>query len=58
MSTKKERQERLEQVKEAMCDRFCKMPAEYLMLYEDSEVAMDTMLEDMCSECPLNDLME
>ena len=46
----------IEQIKEDMCDNFCKWPEWYLMNYEDSEEAHDAMVEDMCSECPLNRL--
>lgn len=58
MRTKKERQERLTEIKEDICDNYCKYPGEYFLLYEDPEVGHDTMIEDVCSECPLNNLME
>lgn len=50
------RTEVIQEVKEEMCDHFCKYPEWYLMNYEDSEEAHDTMVEEMCSECPLNRL--
>lgn len=44
----------LEVVKSEICDNYCKYPIDYALMYEDSEVAYETMLEDICSECPLN----
>lgn len=51
--TKAEIAARFIEVKEEMCDHFCKWPEWYLMNYEDSEEAHDTMVDEMCSECPL-----
>lgn len=46
----------LEEVKEDLCDNYCKYPGEYYLLYEDSEVAHECMLQDVCADCPLNRL--
>ena len=46
----------IQEVKEEMCDHYCKYPVEFLMTYEDSEEAHDKMIEEMCAECPLNRL--
>lgn len=46
----------LEELKSRICDDYCKYPQEYLMLYEDPEVGHETMLEDVCAECPLGEL--
>ena len=48
--------EKLEQIKEEICDNYCKYPYEYQMNTEDSEEAFENMLQDVCSECPLNRL--
>ena len=48
--------ERLEEIKAAMCDHYCRFPLEYSMEYEFSEDGYEKMLEERCAECPMNDL--
>lgn len=51
---RKSKDEVLHEVKEWMCDDYCKYPAEYAMQFEDPEDAHEAMLDEICSECPLN----
>lgn len=43
---------------EKICDEYCKMPDKYLELFEDSDLANTAMLESVCADCPLNELMK
>lgn len=47
----------LEEVKDEICDRYCKFPREYSDLYEDKNVAHECMLQDVCTDCPLTTKM-
>jgi hypothetical protein len=47
------KKELIEEVKEDMCDNYCKYPFEYLMQYEDPEDAHEKMLDEVCNDCPL-----
>jgi len=46
--TRKEKQALIEEVVEHICDEKCKMPAE----------CSNDELDDVCDECPLNDLWD
>ena len=46
----------LDEVKEEMCDNYCRYPAIYFMEYEDPEEGHEAMLYEQCEECPLNNL--
>lgn len=56
MAKKKTVSQELEEIVGEMCDNYCKWPEWYLMNYEDSEEAHDTMISEQCPECPLNRL--
>lgn len=47
---------RVEDIKENICDNYCKYPEQYQMKNEDSEEAYEQMLRDRYEECPLNRL--
>ena len=42
----------IEAVKNEMCDHYCKYPIQYQSDIDDVAFAM--MIEDQCSECPLD----
>lgn len=44
----------LEEVVSMMCDGYCKYPAAYLEEYKNPEVAHEMMIEQKCSDCPLD----
>ena len=44
----------IEAAKAAMCDTRCKMPDQYGS--GDSDVAWETMIKEVCDNCPLNAL--
>ena len=46
----------IEQIKEEMCDRFCKWPTEYLSLIKDPDKANERMINEICIDCPLDKL--
>lgn len=49
--------EQISQVKEIICDEFCRYPDEYLGKYKDPDEANDVMDREVCSKyCPLNEL--
>ena len=50
------RTEKMEQIKEQMCDNYCKYPNQYYLAHEDPEEGFEEMLRDICENCPLNDL--
>lgn len=56
MSKMSDFQIRLQEVKEDMCDNYCKYPYQYQMEYEDPEEGFEEMLSDICADCPLNRL--
>jgi len=53
MSKLKDIVSQIEEIKEDICDNYCKFPQEYSLKYEDSEIGHDVMIDDVCSECPL-----
>ena len=48
--------ELVEEVKEDICDNYCKYPTQYQMEHEDSEETFDLMTSEIYAECPLNRL--
>lgn len=48
--------QRLEEIKEDMCDNYCRFPREYFLEREDPEEGFDLMMSERCANCPLNDL--
>ncbi len=53
-------EERIDDIKEAMCDHYCKFPEEYFKKeeYDDAmkDAMWETMQEEKCENCPLNGL--
>lgn len=48
--------ENIEQIKEEMCDHYCKMPEFYLSQYKDPDEAHEVMVNECCAKCPLERL--
>ncbi len=48
--------EDVEEIKEEMCDHYCKMPEWYLANYKDPDEAHEVMVNECCTECPLEKL--
>lgn len=46
----------IEDVKEDICDKYCKYPLEYLAEIKDPDLAHELMLETKCKNCPLQRL--
>lgn len=44
----------IEEIKEQICDHFCKYPGEYNA--KDSVLDMQDMINEVCDSCPLNAL--
>lgn len=42
----------LEEVKEVMCDKYCKYPEQY----KPTETGLDELYEKYCNVCPMNAL--
>ena len=49
--------EMIQQTVETMCDKYCKMPERYLATIKDPDEAQETMIEEVCKDCPLNKLV-
>ena len=49
--------EQIQQTVETMCDKYCKIPGEYLEKYKDPDEAQEVMIEEKCKDCPLNKLV-
>lgn len=49
-------EEKLTQIKEEMCDHYCKMPEFYLSQYKDPDEAHEIMVNECCAKCPLERL--
>lgn len=45
-----------EQIKEEMCDHYCKMSEFYLSQYKDPDEAHEVMVNECCAKCPLERL--
>ena len=45
-----------QQIKEEMCDHYCAMPECYLQKYKDPDEAHEVMVNECCTECPLERL--
>ena len=43
-----------EQLKEEICDHYCKWGITYLSLFKDPDIANEKMLNQICCDCPLN----
>ena len=43
----------VEDIKEKICDDYCKYTEEYLSKYKDPDDAQKRMLADKCNFCPL-----
>ena len=48
--------QRIEEIKENMCDNYCRFPLEYSFEFEDPEEGFEEMMSERCANCPLNDL--
>lgn len=49
-------EQELEEIKEAICDEYCKYREEYLAQYDDPDVANTEMINEVCDYCPLGNL--
>lgn len=47
----------MQEVVETMCGDYCKMPERYLSAIKDPDEAQETMIEEVCKNCPLNKLI-
>ncbi len=47
----------VQEVVEEMCDKYCRMPAKYVMEINDVDEAQETMINEVCKDCPLNKLI-
>ena len=47
---------KLEELKERICDEYCKFPDNYALLYGDTDAAQEALEERACKECPLNEM--
>lgn len=56
MSKMSELAARIDEVKEKMCDEYCKWPLAYSLDYVSKEQAHEAVLRERCAECPLNRL--
>lgn len=56
MMAKQSISQKFEEIKEDICDNYCKFPMDYSMEYEDPEEGYEAMMEERCAECPLNRL--
>lgn len=45
-----------ENIKEQMCDEYCKMPFVYCSKYKDVNEAHEMMMKEVCEGCPLERL--
>ena len=43
----------IEDVKENICDDYCKYTEQYRSCYKDPDEAQEKLLSDMCNYCPL-----
>ena len=48
---------RVVRIVEDVCDNYCKYHDIYQARYEDPDVAMTEMQNDVCCKCPLSDLI-
>ena len=46
----------IEDVKQKICDDYCKFPDECLAKYSDLDIADDELYRQYCENCPLNRL--
>lgn len=46
----------IEDVKENICEDYCKYTEQYLSCYKDPDEAQEKLLADMCQYCPLTRL--
>lgn len=53
---KEQKQRELEALKEDICDRLCRYPEKYRGLYKDPDEAHEVMVNECCTECPLERL--
>ena len=49
-------EQELQEIKEAICDNYCKFPERYAAEYDDPDEANEIMLCEECEYCPLNNL--
>lgn len=54
--SKQSKAEKLESIKEDICDNYCKFPWECSLEHEDPEEGYEAMLKERCADCPLNRL--
>ena len=47
----------LHEVVETTCRDYCKYPDEYLAKIKDVDEAQETMIDEVCSKCPLSRLV-
>ena len=49
-------EQELEEIKESICDNYCKYPDMYLSEYSDPDEANTAMMNEECVYCPLGAL--
>ena len=54
--TNKTVSEMFEEIKEQMCDHYCKWPLEYMKEIEDPDLGEELLLKMKCEKCPLQKL--
>ena len=46
----------IQEIKESICDNYCKFPDMYLSDYSDPDEAHEAMVKEECEFCPLGNL--
>jgi len=49
-------EQEIEEIKEAICNEYCRYPEEYLSMYSDPDEANTEMINEVCDYCPLGNL--
>ena len=49
-------EQEIEEIKESICDNYCKFPDMYLSEYADPDEANTAMMNEECEYCPLGAL--
>ena len=55
MSKMKDMAIRIEELKEDICDNYCKYPEDFRCRYPNSDYAQEIMWQEVCQDCPLNE---